>query len=63
MSARRWMPAVGRGIALLGFLFLLGAVGAADADLISVSELIWRGGAGLVLFCGGLTLVAATERG
>ena len=41
MSAR-WMPAVGRGIALLGFLFLLGA--------------------GLVLFCGGLTLVAATER-
>ena len=46
----------------MGFLVLLGAVGAADADLISVSELIWRGGAGLVLFCGGLTLVAATER-
>lgn len=61
MSAR-WMPAIGRGIALLGFLVLLGAVGAADAELISFSELIWRGGTGLVLFCGGLTLVAATER-
>ena len=47
----------------MGFIVLLGAVGAADADLISVSELIWRGGAGIVLFCGGLTLVAATERG
>lgn len=62
MSARRWMPAVGRGIALLGFLVLLGAVGAADADAISLSALILRGGAGLVLFCGGLTLTAATER-
>ena len=61
MSAR-WKPAVGRGIALLGFFVLLGAVGAADADLISVSVLVWRGGTGLVLFCGGLTLVAATER-
>lgn len=61
MSAR-WMPAIGRGIALLGFLVLLGTVGAADADLISVSELVLRGGVSLVLFCGGLTLVAATER-
>lgn len=61
MSAR-WMPAVGRGVALLGFLVLLGAVGAADTDAISLSALILRGGTGLILFCGGLTLTAATER-
>lgn len=43
-------------IAALGFLLLLGTAGGSDCDLLTLPQIMTRGGVGLALFAGGLWL-------
>ena len=53
---RYWRETICTVIALLGFVVMIGTIGAADVDRISFGRLVWQSALGLAMFVGGGTL-------